>query len=83
MKNIGLIAAAVALLGIAGRMAVSPLREVPSGTSLRVTRIIDGDTIVVSDGRHVRLTGIDTPEKDECYASRATAITETLSGVNG
>jgi len=27
-----------------------------------VTRVIDGDTIVLSDGRKVRLTGVDTPE---------------------
>ncbi|MCX5679878.1 MAG: thermonuclease family protein [Candidatus Omnitrophica bacterium] len=27
-----------------------------------VSRVIDGDTIVLSDGRKVRLTGIDTPE---------------------
>ncbi len=27
-----------------------------------VSRVIDGDTIVLSDGQKVRLTGIDTPE---------------------
>lgn len=78
MKKMGLVVAAVALLGVAVKMASSPLREVPSGTSLRVVRVIDGDTIVISDGRHIRFTDIDTPEEDECYTSEATALTEKL-----
>ncbi|MEJ2654316.1 MAG: thermonuclease family protein [Acidihalobacter sp.] len=28
----------------------------------RVAHVIDGDTIILADGRHVRLIGIDTPE---------------------
>lgn len=42
-----------------------------------VTRVIDGDTIVLDDGRTVRYIGIDTPEKDgsytkyECYSEHA------------
>ncbi len=28
-----------------------------------VTRVIDGDTIVLEDGRKVRLIGVDTPEQ--------------------
>lgn len=27
-----------------------------------VTRVIDGDTVVLNDGRHIRLIGVDTPE---------------------
>lgn len=33
-----------------------------SGQELTVSRVIDGDTFVLSDGRTVRLIGIDTPE---------------------
>jgi micrococcal nuclease len=42
----------------------------PTGT---VTRVLDGDTIVLSDGRHVRLVQLDAPETDEheCYAQAA------------
>jgi len=29
---------------------------------VRVTRVIDGDTVVLNDGHHVRLIGIDSPE---------------------
>jgi len=36
-----------------------------------VTRVIDGDTIVIEDGQSVRLICIDTPEKGEDYFSDA------------
>jgi micrococcal nuclease len=31
----------------------------------RVKRVVDGDTIVLADGRHVRYIGINTPERGE------------------
>ena len=34
-----------------------------------VSRVIDGDTVELSDGRKVRLYGIDAPEKDQPYGS--------------
>jgi endonuclease YncB( thermonuclease family) len=39
----------------------------PEGT---VARVLDGDTIVLTDGRHVRLVQLDAPEIDEneCYS---------------
>ena len=36
-----------------------------------VTRVIDGDTIELSNGDRVRYIGIDTPEKDICYFQEA------------
>ena len=38
-----------------------------------VTKVIDGDTIEIEDGRKVRYIGIDTPELkgDECFAKEA------------
>lgn len=36
-----------------------------------VTRVIDGDTIVINTGEKVRLSGINTPEKKECYYEEA------------
>lgn len=39
------------------------LPAVALGQQLSVTRIVDGDTFELSDGRTVRLIGIDTPEK--------------------
>jgi endonuclease YncB( thermonuclease family) len=41
-----------------------------------VSRVLDGDTIVLSDGRHVRLVQLDAPEvdEDECYAQPAKRV---------
>ncbi len=38
---------------------------------ISVERIIDGDTIVVTNNTHVRLLGINTPEKGERYYKKA------------
>ena len=63
---------------IAAAVALAALLAVPVASSrphaaLAVDRVIDGDTIVVSSGAHVRLVQIDTPElsSGECYATAA------------
>jgi micrococcal nuclease len=43
-----------------------------------VKRIIDGDTIVVGNDTHVRLFGINTPEKGEKYYDEAKKFLEDL-----
>lgn len=53
---------------------------IPAGETeiARVARVIDGDTIELSDGRRVRYIGIDTPELGDgrtavaCFAKEAT-----------
>jgi micrococcal nuclease len=51
----------------------------PSTQSAIVAHVIDGDTIVLASGDHVRLVQIDTPEKHkECYGDDASAITRRL-----
>jgi len=40
-------------------------------TYTKVVRIIDGDTIVVENNTHVRMLGINTPEKGETYYQEA------------
>ena len=49
------------------------VRETDSATraTATVARVIDGDTIVLETGERVRLLGIDTPERDECYFAEA------------
>ena len=37
----------------------------------RVQRVVDGDTIVLADGRHVRYIGINTPEHSEPFWGEA------------
>lgn len=95
---IGLAAAAIALLTAGGIKAALP--GTPAGpdptegdsTQVRVTAVIDGDTLRVEDldGRplgRVRLLGIDAPEvahppaPAECYADQATDMLEDLAPV--
>jgi endonuclease YncB( thermonuclease family) len=48
---------------------------------LRIGRVVDGDTVVLTTGAHVRLVQIDTPEvyfEPECYGHRASAVTKAL-----
>jgi endonuclease YncB( thermonuclease family) len=49
----------------------------PTGT---VAQVLDGDTIVLADGRHVRLVQLDAPETDEseCYAQAAKRVLTRL-----
>jgi len=57
--------------------AVSVLGASIKKSTTVVTRVIDGDTVQLSDGRTLRLLGIDTPEKNhptkkvECFAYAA------------
>jgi micrococcal nuclease len=46
----------------------------PRGDNATVRTIVDGDTIVLTDGRRVRLVQLDAPEPDqaECYSRAAT-----------
>jgi endonuclease YncB( thermonuclease family) len=41
-----------------------------------VARVLDGDTIVLTNGRYVRLVQLDAPEtdEDECYAAEAKGV---------
>lgn len=45
---------------------------------LKVTRVLDGDTIVLGDGRHIRYIGVDTPEKGYPYYYDAKKENERL-----
>jgi len=52
--------------------------------TLRCTRVVDGDTIILSNGERVRLIGVDTPETKhprkavEYYGKEATAFTKRM-----
>ncbi|PUA79465.1 thermonuclease family protein [Nocardioides currus] len=96
---IGLLTAGLAIVATAG--GLTPLLDPHPGpsaaaegraTQVRVTDVLDGDTLRVADlagndlGR-VRLLGIDAPEiahppaAAECYADRATAELEQLTPI--
>jgi micrococcal nuclease len=67
-------------VGIAGQPASI------DGTYQRVSRVIDGDTIVLADGQHIRFLGIDCPELHpqdraaECGAVEATDENRRIIG---
>ena len=44
---------------------------VKSNNTLRVTKIIDGDTVVLEGGETVRYIGIDSPERNDCFSDEA------------
>jgi endonuclease YncB( thermonuclease family) len=52
-----------------------------TSSQARVTQVIDGDTLVVASGAHLRLIGIDTPERDQCgYQPAADALRAMVEG---
>jgi endonuclease YncB( thermonuclease family) len=57
----------------------------PAQAAPRVSRVIDGDTIVMTNGQYVRLLQIDTPEikGNECYSAEATAALRKLVSQKG
>src|SRR4030042_6898152 len=65
-------------IGLLLAVSLLPLacRE-PSGTTT-VTRVIDGDTVIIEGGYHVRYIGIDAPESGEFYYLEAKQINEGL-----
>ncbi len=76
----------VGLGSITGYIATSsPTLRRPDATSAaQVKRVIDGDTIELSDGQVVRYIGIDTPETKhpnkavQCYGEEATSQNEAM-----
>lgn len=57
---------------------------VPATQTARVRAVLDGDTVVLADGRHVRLIGVNAPElghgegPDEPLAARAKQYVQAL-----
>jgi micrococcal nuclease len=56
----------------------NPPASSSQSSPLRVDKIIDGDTFILSDGRHVRLLGIDTPEIGEPYSDSAKIFADSI-----
>lgn len=84
-KQMGLAAVLSAALLSLTASAVSKAPDVAASTALAVRRVIDGDTIVLADGRHVRLIGVDCPEvahrpgeRDEPFGAAARAFTARM-----
>jgi micrococcal nuclease len=72
---------ATALLALAFLAGCADDGEKPGRADATVEWIVDGDTLVLTDRRRVRLVQIDAPEKrdGECYADEAAAALEDLA----
>ena len=56
-----------------------PAREIrDQDQSAIVARVLDGDTFVLTDGRHLRLIGVDTPERGEPLADMAREFADSV-----
>ena len=73
-----LIAISIVILFLPERQSDpdADLRNLKPGAT--VSKIIDGDTFELSDGRTVRLIGVDTPEIDMPFYDEAAAFTESV-----
>jgi micrococcal nuclease len=86
---------AAVLLAVLTACAAAPAPSVPGPVTITsapssarvdvaVLRVVDGDTIVVAlggaKGTKVRLIGIDTPERDDCFYDAATDRMRALVG---
>ncbi|MFA6474758.1 MAG: thermonuclease family protein [Patescibacteria group bacterium] len=58
------------------------LPTLASAKTVIVDRVIDGYTFVTTDGEHVRLIGVDTPEinTQDCYANKAKNYLDQIIG---
>src|SRR3954468_6841633 len=59
------IAGTLAALAFAAKLlaCAAPAARPGQGSSCIVARVVDGDTFYCRDGRKIRLTGIDSPER--------------------
>jgi len=63
--------AAAVLAGCAEDEKAAPAKPAPS---VRVERVIDGDTVVLTRFGKTRLIGVNTPEEGRCGESAATRL---------
>ncbi len=64
------------LLAACGRSATIP--RPTDGTEVMVARVVDGDTVKLSDGRTVRYIGLNTPEQGQPFYQEATEANRRL-----
>ena len=80
--RVAVVFAALLLLVGAWRVGLANAQPVARVSAVyRVGRVVDGDTIDLTNGQKVRLVQIDTPEVYfglECYGPQASAITKRL-----
>jgi micrococcal nuclease len=79
LRLVGLCALGLLLTLAAASAGAAKLPR--GGQYARIEFVIDGDTVELTNGQHVRLVQIDTPEvyySPECYGKQASRITKRL-----
>lgn len=66
------------LIGLAVFLVVGVVSYFYWPSGVEVTRIVDGDNIVLADEREIRYINVDTPEEGECYREESTKMNEEL-----
>ena len=59
--------------------SLTKVNSVPSNASLYITRVIDGDTAILSTNQHVRFLGENSPEHDEGFFQQAKDLNTSLT----
>jgi endonuclease YncB( thermonuclease family) len=83
----GIAVSAILVLTVSPAGAGTPVQRLASGGQAAVTEVVDGDTVLLSDGREVRLVGIQAPKlplgrrnfRKWPLADRAKSALETLT----
>jgi endonuclease YncB( thermonuclease family) len=70
--RVGLLVALV-VVGFVVAQAISDGAPAGDRSHAVVTHVVDGDTVEIDSGEHVRLIGVDTPEVGVCGYGTATA----------
>jgi endonuclease YncB( thermonuclease family) len=66
---------ALVVVVVAGSVVAAAVSDDARGTTRShavVTQVVDGDTVEIASGKHVRLIGVDTPERGTCGYDTAT-----------
>lgn len=66
------------MTGLGGGYFLGHSNNLPDMEQALVAEVLDGDTIELADGRHIRYLGIDAPELGESYADEATTRNRQL-----
>jgi len=61
-----------------GSQDLQPVRSPHQEGLFYVSEVLDGDTFILSDGGHVRLLGINTPEKDMYFYQESKEVLEIM-----